>query len=880
MGSARTTTVNTSANNTFVIPSKPNEFWGRLGIFPDAYDGGEAGFGGTVEAKILLSALGSGNLGMLCERFKITIPKDADRSNLATAFLTKADPLTVLHLAEFMKRRIDWIEKCFEDKFGNSGQRKIESAVSQHSPRRPEKLKAFTKLLLLFNKKQTALLDVFGLESWHGHSTSFEYSVSGSDKFATFVNRNISGIEKSFGKVTKHGVKLLCKHVLPDRRNIWVFLREYAPKVKRDYRSDYNVAHECGMIVFGFDPSDNRVHFKSSNKQLAEAFSETTEESFDGQLTLLKNLVFSDYIPEQVSRNFCGDYSEEHDVFLQEIAFGRTGLPDGSGFAIKRGFMKRSVKQDLQILSNEDNGYLSVSGPGDIEELEVDFLGQVARIKLERDKGGAFRFTFDNKGWDKKQQTNFESSFREAFGVPLNRLIDPSVVPMGSASIIASLLSQKNFANVAPYQEDELRYLLDAGYLKSETHSLRGCVNNFCSETKKIVTDESRQRCVKCSKQLGSWNANMLEPAQSKLIRLVARFFDDSGFELQITPKKIESVSYYQLRQRTDDGEGVRLAVVVANHPTPAVRQTFERASLPLIVLQPSTFSKPVYVDFDNVGHISLANLIASEQQSLSETLMKQCGELASKMALTHNEAIQKAARHSRKILTEGTASLTGNQYEIEIFNLLRIIFPYSFQLGRVGKEEPDGFVSIPDYSDIESLEDVNSFNFSYDAKYSEAKKGYDFGSIERRQMIDYIGRFSRKKHVLGRNNTKYHAHVIVSNNLQNEKLSAAAKFAYGEDGLKGKARQVRLVLMRQAYILSLFDWVQSNPNEFMEKRAYLYEAIIKQLQMDTAEKFVELDSEQAEQVIDSVKKLEVYETRISRTNLERSLDDEDALVK
>lgn len=880
MGSTRTSVVKTSAAKTLVIPAKPNEFWGRLGIFPDAYEDGEPGFGGNVEAKVLLSALGSGNLGMLCEHFKITIPKDADRSSLATAFLSKADPLTILHLAEFMKRRIDWVEKCFEDKFSNAGLRKHERAVVQHSPRRPEKLKPFSKLLLLFSKKQSALLDVFGLENWHGHSTSFEYSVSGTDGFAAFVNRNTVGFEKAFGKVTKHGVKLLCKHALPDKRNIWVFLREFAPKIKRDYHSDYNVAHDCGMIVFGFDPTDNRVHFKSSNKQLAEVFAETIEQSFGGQLTLLKNLVFSDYVPEQVSRNFCGDYSEEHDIFLQEISFTRTGLPEGSGFAIKRGFMKRSVKQDLQILSNENNGYLSVSGPSDIEELEVDFKGRVTRVKLDRDKGGAFRFAFDNKGWDKNQQADFEESFQDTFGVPVNRLIDPSVVPMGSASIIASLLNQKNSAHVAQYQENALRYLFDAGFLKSEMHTLRGCVYNFCSENKKHVTDESRKRCLKCSKQLGSWNANLLEPVQSKLIGLVARFFQNSGFELQVTSKKIEGVSYYQLQQCTDDGEGVRLAVVIANHPTSAVRQTFERASLPLIVLQASTNGKPIYDDFDNVGHISLAHLIASEQQSLSESLKKQCRELAARMALTHNEAVQKAARHSHKILTEGSASLTGNQYEIEIFNLLRTIFPYSFQLGRVGKEEPDGFVSIPDYRDIESLEDVTSVNFSYDAKYSEAKNGYDFGSPERRQMVDYIGRFSRKKHVLGRNNTKYHAHVIVSNKLKNEKLVAAAKFVYGDDGLKGKAKQVRLVLMRQAYILGLFDWVQSKPNEFLEKRAYLYEAVIKQFKSDTADKFVELGSEEAKKVIASVEKMEVYETRISRGELERSLDDEESLVK
>ena len=127
------------------------------------------------------------------------------------------------------------------------------------------------------------------------------------------------------------------------------------------------------------------------------------------------------------------------------------------------------------------------------------------------------------------------------------------------------------------------------------------------------------------------------------------------------------------------------------------------------------------------------------------------------------------------------------------------MILPHSFKLGRTGQEEPDGFVSVPDYRDIEDLADVGSFNFSYDAKYSEADDGYDFGAAERRQMIDYIGKFSRKRDVLGCKNTKYHAHVIISNNVQSKKLKTAASKMYGSDGLKGKAKKVRLVLMRKS---------------------------------------------------------------------------------
>lgn len=879
MGSTRTSAIETTQKKLTVIRPQQPSFWGQLGIFPAALTEGDLSFNDTNTAKGLLQKIGRGNLGMLCEKFKIVVGDDPDAAELAAKLLARSDAMTILHLAEFMKRRIEPIEDYFKTKHSENAFNKIQFSVAQHSPRRPEKLKPFTKLLLLFNKRPKALLDIFAAENWRSHSTSFEYSLTSKDDFAKFVNKNTTGIIKAFEKVTKFGVSKLCAHTLSDGRRIWIFLREYKPRVKRDYYHEYNVSHDCGMIIFGYDPSDGHIHFKSGNKQLAFEFSDLVENSFDPKLVHLKSLLFSDYKPDETASLFCGDYDESGGILLHEIEFSRTGLPGETGVCLKRGFMQKSVKNALQTLAHENNGFLDVSGPADVVRMLMEFEGKPATVEVVRDKGGAFTFDFDNSGWKKEDQRAFEGCFQATFGIPVNRLIDPAVAPLGNAAIIGSLLGQKNRAAVLPYQEDMLDFLMVEKYLKCEQYAFRCCTENFCANNKKPVTNEEQKRCKTCNAALGQSQSTLLTLGKTKLVKLAAKFFAKSNFELDTTIRSFESVKYYQLKQ-PDGDQSVLMALVIADRPTPTMRLAFERASLPLIVLQPTTGGKVAYVDFENVGHLSAAHMIASQgKTSLQPLVENSCHNVVNKMGLTHQEAIRKAARHSHEILTGGTEELTGNKYETEIFNLMRIILPYSFQLGRVGKEEPDGFVSIPDYQDIDDLSAVGSFNFSYDAKYSEDEKGYNFGASERRQMIDYIQTLSRKKHILGTRNSKYHAHLIVSNNIQNSKLVAAAKKLYGEDGLKGKAKDVRFGVMRQEFVVLLYEWVQLQSNEVLQKRPYLYECIIKLLQRNNSDQFVELDAAAANRVIETVEKLETVEARISRRELVTSLDDDTLII-
>jgi len=95
----------------------------------------------------------------------------------------------------------------------------------------------------------------------------------------------------------------------------------------------------------------------------------------------------------------------------------------------------------------------------------------------------------------------------------------------------------------------------------------------------------------------------------------------------------------------------------------------------------------------------------------------------------------------------------------------------------------------------------------------------------------------------------------------------------------KGKAKKVRLVLMRQEFVMALFDWVQNHSVQVMQKRLFVFQAIIELLERESQEKFTELSEAEAQAVIEAVKKMDVVESRIPEEKLKRSLDDKGSLI-
>jgi len=69
----------------------------------------------------------------------------------------------------------------------------------------------------------------------------------------------------------------------------------------------------------------------------------------------------------------------------------------------------------------------------------------------------------------------------------------------------------------------------------------------------------------------------------------------------------------------------------------------------------------------------------------------------------------------------------------------------------------------------------------AYDAKFSRAVKGYDFGTEEQRQAREYIGKYFSAPSNTKHSKLRISGHVIISNNIQVQKIASFAAFLRSE---------------------------------------------------------------------------------------------------
>lgn len=124
---------------------------------------------------------------------------------------------------------------------------------------------------------------------------------------------------------------------------------------------------------------------------------------------------------------------------MTEASYQRTALPGRGPLMLTAGFMPSSMRSDLELLA-EKLHLLDIRGPADIASMTVTFEGRSAVITPEITKGGAVRLVFKNAGWPADIQAEFERAFFDTFNVPVNMLIDPSVISLGDVGVFAYLL--------------------------------------------------------------------------------------------------------------------------------------------------------------------------------------------------------------------------------------------------------------------------------------------------------------------------------------------------------------------------------------------------------------------------------------------------------
>ena len=856
------------------LPSSSSEFWNDLGVFEDGLQAKTPADQLVKEAKDQLASLGSGTLRMLCERSGMTYQADGSAIDLVENLLNESDSSTLVQLREFMRRRAEEISEVFEQTFSERERSRFETDMEELGKRKDEGLRPFSRLILLYRNSPETLKEILFLQFWRSASSYAEFQSNEQMPTPKAIVKAIEArrvaLEKAMtAALSGREARIYGLRTLADGTVVVVLHREYVPTIKRDFRQNFNVHYGCGLIIFGFHEDRRRLQIKTGHSRLIDAIEKFVAECFSATLRPLENDVFSDYEPKVLEQQLLGHYDPEAGVEVVAANFRRSALPTRCPLTISSASVTTSLKEPLQELL--DTKGVQIRSLDDLDSMVVTYEGKRSGDYRRFHRGGAVIFRFDDSGWGNDLREQFEEKFQLAFGIPVNKLIDPERLKMGGVRVIAYLMNVHEEREVQPYQRKRFKSLIEAKILERDRQPAKACTNPLCRARNVVILQKELENCKACDKPLEAASIHVIVRSNTEIMQFVNRVVTAATSWRIGKVRAFEGTGYYPL-QRPDDPESTEICLLLRDRLPSSAREKFQRSSLPILVIEPHTDDRYVYLDADGIGRMSFAYLFASQE---NDDEKKQCEKLVRTLVaslLRHQqEWITRAARQSYSHLVAGTSGDKGYVYETDIFNVLRFVLPYSYQLGREGKGEPDGFVCVPEYE--HGTEDVPAWNWSYDTKHSDKAKGYDLSSGEQRKIVDYVDKFRVKLH-FEKKDRKLRAHVLISNNLSDAMMKKKAKFVFSEDsGVQRKNRDVVLVRMDQEFVTRLYDLAAVNFDAFQRRRPHLGKMLVRRLSAKGPDGYASVSASDAETLITELLALPAVESTMTREEVIKGLD-------
>lgn len=842
----------TAAVAPLLVEPSTSDSWQAVGIFPDALAHGDKLAELQRKTRKSLHDLGQGNQKFLCEQAMIPRADDASRDDLVKLLLNSAPKHTLVHLREFMQRRVAEIEETFLARFTEGQRKSFESAIGNLS-NATEQMKVLTKLVLLYRQNPDYLRDIYYLKLSRSRPTSFEYTSQGKIPADALrrIGQKAAKLEYEIGEL-KNGqpIRFQGCHRLPSGTIVVSILRQYSPKVQPDFREDqpYNLHYGFGHIVFSLHPDRSLVDVRCKSSRISETIEVWLASTLGVKLKSAKGAVFANYDPEQVIKRLLGDYPADTGLDLVSMGFRRTILPSQSALTVAVGPHQASVKDDLEAMRR--NGTLHTRSVLDIESMAVAFKTQTARITSEATRGGAIRLCFDNTGWDDELEAEFRAAFEKAFVLPLDRLIDPTKLAMGDEGVIGHLLSVRSEDQVQHFQKETFEQLVTAGVLQPKPERTMNCTRQGCDQ--KPLTASKKEECPKCGAKLVAREQVRVFRNPKEIKAVVSSIFSWQGCSLGADENQFEGVKHYQLKF-TDAGGQTRLVSVLIRDTVPdSMKTKLERSSRALLVVKARTPDRPVYLDESGVGQVSLAYLLAARQVSGGEAEARdKCKELLQALQRDHARRIHQSGLWSYEILKARFSSITDDEFETEIYNVLRSLFPESIKLGRKGKNEPDGLVGFPWHQDG-SLRDGRLWTCTYDAKLAETAKAYNFDRDEYRKMKEYIEIFRASRYLYHKTN-RVMSHVLISNNIKEARIKGAAEYLVSAEGLKDEDKEVTVALMLHTFLIRLYERVRDREHDFRRRGPHLAFEMKERLARPGKAGYVILTEDDADEVAQAV---------------------------
>ncbi len=842
-------------------------FWEEFGIFPSALAKRADTHRVQQDTNKALLKLGQGNLAMLCERFLLPVGQDQDKSQLAAALQSGFSNNLLTHAIEFSKKRSREIEEVFEKEVPSKERTSAAERVRTLGSFR-EALSTLAKTLLLLNQSEAHLREVFYLASWQSKDTKYRFAQEShtNDRFAQLIEQHSSELTKLLQKTTNQGGELLGIHTIKGKLLVLVYLREYRPKVSRDYKSKLNLHHSCGTLVMGLNFDDGFFHLKAASKDIAAAVESFFREKLKIEVVRTEDQVESNFDPKPLAELLKGT-PPKSTIRITGIAFKRAAI-GGVPLTIPLSPFNDQICTTLNALSNAS--IITYATPVNIASMDVAYKDTPIHIEAEIILGGAMRFLYQNHGIRNADQRDFEIEFQNTWGLPLNKLLDPTQWRLGTGGIVSSILKSKHVDEIEEYQKTVYNKLRELGIIEEKEETIWRCSNYSCGAPVLKVFDD--HPCRTCGAQVREIKIREIAVNEQVIRDWVRKFLDTRiGWKLKSQTASVEKKEYWPLLGNNPDSQ--RLATFFQHNISTDVLETFDRSQMPIVRFTNQSIDPPVRTERDTSVSVSIPHLLASEIEGdelpqLDESLKRHFENTAN----SYDIRISKAAQVSVERLALIPSEQDGDRYEVDVYNVLHWLFWFTTRLGRKGVREPDGLISLQAVSRLSGEVDAPTWTIAYDAKFSNAAKGYDFGPDEQRQAREYIGKYFRAPSNAKHSKLRISGHVIISNNIETAKIAAFTQYLRSEGIIVTDKASPAIALIRDGFITTLYKALAADQELYRQKRLHLHGYLINLLRRKSERDFIELTADAASWILDNLKKQEPIEDGITVKQFDESI--------
>ena len=785
--------------------------WVRLQVYPDAVRHAKTARDHEQKARSLLVKSGRANLRHLCTEAGIGFNPERDSAEkLAERLLDAECSNELVYLCTFLRRRKTALVEYFDLAVGEREADALASEIAAHSDRRPEIPKPLTKLVTLYRSSPDHLESIHYRHAWRRLPTVFAYEApDGIDSEQVKVlTQNLEGLVGILDKLKPgESYEVFGHSKMTDDMTVFVVHRKYPPSVRADYLNNYRLQHDFSTVVFSVNELVGTISVKVGNRALADEIRSWIATTLTLDLRRAGSSLFSDYSPESVEEAFLGGYDESSGIDILKISFSQSFGPNRSPLSLEVPAYSKSVREDLLWLKK--SRVVRLRSLSDITSFQLRFEDQEIDVQAVPEPGGAVRFRMIDSGLTETLADSLRSAFRETFLIPLDQSIDPTLLAMGPADIYHFLLGGVTEKEVQPYQSESLEELIKQGLLEAVDEKSGRCTDFQCKHSTQPVTDDALTECPACQGELKWEGIRRYQDDKKATIGVVRSLLKKAtGWKIAANKISLESHDFYRLSSPKHPSKTV--CVFVNDRVSSGKMDTFLRAMFPVIIVHPQGQQRVPVVDANGIAHVGLPHMLAASENSDDWKKFKEASqEVLPRLISLESERVLRASRLSHDKLLAPPVGYDDRSYEADVFNTLRSMFPFTVKWG--GGNKPDGFSSLVYFPNNDLSEPV-TYNWSYDAKYSEST--YAFGATENRQMFDYVRRLYASKRLKSLGN-RYDAHVIITNSMDESAMMNAAEFMATQSRLGLEFPDFQLAFMRDSFLTTLWGRLRAEESEF-----------------------------------------------------------------